>query len=87
MLHSWQGKSQFKERMSCFQSLDSCGLEVCLHKQQEFRARFCSARLQAGIANSQECPPEGGRYIEIFMRQSAGFSPFFAKLDSQTLLA
>jgi hypothetical protein len=25
-------------------------------------ARFCSARLQAGILESSRCPPEGGRY-------------------------
>jgi hypothetical protein len=25
--------------------------------------RFCSARLQAGIADSSTCPPEGGRYM------------------------
>jgi len=26
-------------------------------------ARFCSARLQAGISESSRCPPEGGRYM------------------------
>jgi hypothetical protein len=41
---------------------------------------FCSARLQAGIANSQECTPEGGRYIAIFMQQYARFARFSPSL-------
>ena len=39
-----------------------------MSERQQFFAKFCSARLQAGILVSIVCPPEGGRYMKMRYR-------------------